>query len=242
MANQRDGGTVIIGVEDDGQTLTPVGLLDADLATWRYDDVADALAVYADPPVIFELNYLQHDGKTFVVLRVSEFHDIPVLCRKSYSDVLREGACYVRPRRIPETAEIPSHADMRDLLDLATAKRLRQYIEQAHTIGINLSSPALSTGATLFAEQRSGRTSDLLEKIRSRGYWEVAIHPGRFDHKRVTSLGHLYPLLQKTAVSRRGWDFPHLDAHQRTHRDIDWIGEETDFANRLESWRFYQSG
>jgi hypothetical protein len=52
----------------------------------------------------------------------------------------------------------------------------------------------------------------------------------------------LYPLLQKTAVSRRGWDFPHLDAHQRTHRDIDWIGEETDFANRLESWRFYQSG
>jgi hypothetical protein len=131
---------------------------------------------------------------------------------------------------------------MRDILDLATEKRLRQYIEQAHAIGINLSSPALTTGTALFAQQRSGRTSDLLEKIQSRGYWEVTIHPGRFDQKRAQSLGDLYPVLQKTSVSLRGWDFPHLDTHQQPHRDIDWIGEEVDFANRLESWRMYQSG
>ena len=55
MANRRDGGTVVIGVEDSGTSLSPIGLSDADLATWTYDAVADGIAVYADPNVSFEL-------------------------------------------------------------------------------------------------------------------------------------------------------------------------------------------
>ena len=54
MANRRDGGKVIIGVADNGGVLSPVGLNEDDLITWRYDDIADGIAAYADPSVSFE--------------------------------------------------------------------------------------------------------------------------------------------------------------------------------------------
>ena len=49
MANRRDGGMVIIGVADRGSALEPVGTGDADLATWRYDAVADQVARLCRP-------------------------------------------------------------------------------------------------------------------------------------------------------------------------------------------------
>jgi len=135
MANRRDGGRVVIGVEDNGGVLTPVGLSKSDQETWRYDDVATKLAVYADPSVSFELETQQYNGNDYVVLYVREFEDIPVLCKKDYQGVLRKGACYVRPRRKPETIEIPTQEDMRDLVDLATEKRLRRHLEQTRRAG-----------------------------------------------------------------------------------------------------------
>lgn len=49
--------------------------------------------------------------------------------------MLRKGACYVRPRRKPETTEIPTQEDMRDLLDLAAEKRLRKNLERVSRAG-----------------------------------------------------------------------------------------------------------
>ena len=84
--------------------------------------------------------------------------------------------------------------------------------------------------------------SELLEKIRSRGYWRVVIRPGNFVEKRVANISALYPLLQKTSVQIRGWDYPHLDVHTPPHVDIDWIAQESEWCQYLEMWRFYQSG
>ena len=94
------------------------------------------MRAYADPGVSFELEVKEYDGRRYVVLEVEEFSDIPVLCKRSYNDVLRDGACYVRTRRKPETSEIPAQAEMRDLLDLAIEKGMTRYIEQAKRIGL----------------------------------------------------------------------------------------------------------
>ena len=143
MANRRDGGTVVIGVEDNQTSLTPVGLTDEDLVTWSYDAVADGIAVYADPYVSFELQTLAHAGKNYVTIEVREFEDIPVLCKRDFPDVLRNGACYVRTRRKPETSEIPAQAEMRDLLDLATDKGVRRFLARAEsTRMISFNAPA----------------------------------------------------------------------------------------------------
>ena len=150
MANQRDGGLVIIGVDDDGNAM---GLPEDQLATWDYDDVAASLAEYADPYVNFELQVLAYDGRSFVILRVAEFEEIPVLCKRDYPEVLRKGACYVRTRRMPETSEIPSQTEMRELLELAVDKGVRRFIERARATGLLTSGPVPPTDQERFEEQ-----------------------------------------------------------------------------------------
>jgi predicted HTH transcriptional regulator len=136
MANKIDGGSVIIGMEDVGDSFNPIGLSDADLRTWTYDAVADQIARYADPSVSFVLETKENIGDRFVVLEVSEFSEIPVLCKRAYGSVLRDGACYVRTVRKPETTDIPTQADMRALLDLAIDKGMRRFIDRSQLTGL----------------------------------------------------------------------------------------------------------
>jgi len=127
LSNRRYGGKVIIGVVDDGQSLSPTGLSPTDLATWRHEDVSGSIGSYADPFVTLHTAHIQFEGKDFVVIDVEEFEDVPVVCKKNYPDVLRDGACYVRRRGRIESSEIPNSSEMRQLLDLSTEKALRRY-------------------------------------------------------------------------------------------------------------------
>ena len=158
MANRRDGGSVIIGVtEQDGRPV-PEGISAADLNTWNYDAVADQIARYADPGVRFALEVKEYKGNRYVGIEVAEFDDIPVLCKRAYNGVLRPGACYVRPRRKPETTEIPTQADMRDLLDLATVKWIRRHSDWMRRAGITPFAAARppDADAALFHQEAEG--------------------------------------------------------------------------------------
>lgn len=164
MSNRRDGGLIIIGVNDTGNALMPEGLTANDLSSWNYDHVSDGLKEYADPSVSFELDVKEYQTREYVVLTVREFQDIPILCKKPYTSsgnvVLKEGACYVRSRRKPETAEIATQEDMRDLLDLATEKRLRRYLSQAQRAGVAL----VPLPATLTALDEARPDQELFDK------------------------------------------------------------------------------
>ena len=110
------------------------------------------------PAWSFDRIILKHDGNHVVILRVYEFEDIPILCRRNVQGekgkpLLRDGACYVRSRRKPETAEIPTHEDMRELLELATEKRLRAFLRQARAAGFDIAGGAQPTDQELFAQQ-----------------------------------------------------------------------------------------
>lgn len=137
MANRRDGGRIVLGLrEGPGGTLELVGLTDEDEATWRHDHLADAIAGYADPYVEFQVENRRHEEKLYVLIEVSEFGEVPVICRKGYPTnpqpgqqaILRAGAIYVRTRRKPETSEPPGQTEMRELIELATEKRLRSFL------------------------------------------------------------------------------------------------------------------
>ena len=160
MANRRDGGNIVIGVSEEEDSLNPVGLEDVDLITWGYDTFAEQIARYADPSVSFELEPKEYNGKQYILIKVTEFEDIPILCKRAYDDVLRDGACYVRTHRKPETSELPTQTEMRDLLDLATEKGVRRYLEQAQRIGI-ISLPAI-TPKTADEERFNQELGDLI--------------------------------------------------------------------------------
>jgi hypothetical protein len=144
MANRRDGGYVILGVE--GDPPEPVGLNETQVDSWaKYDDVAAAVNEYASPSVSFELDPPKdYRGQMLVVITVHEFSDIPVLCRRDVQapskrtepPILRRGACYVRSRRKPETSEIPSEEEMRELLELAIDKGVRKFVARVQAAGL----------------------------------------------------------------------------------------------------------
>jgi predicted HTH transcriptional regulator len=150
MANRRDGGHVILGVEESTKP-DPVGLSDEQAESWlNYDDLSASVNEYASPCVRFEPELHTFWGKKFVIIRVHQFDDIPILCAKDYNEpgkapVLRRGACYVRVRHKPETSEIPSEEEMRDLLELAIDKGVRKFVTRAQKAGLFPTIPGVPT-------------------------------------------------------------------------------------------------
>jgi predicted HTH transcriptional regulator len=159
MANRRDGGLVVVGVsENPDKTLNPAGVSRADLPRWDYDRLAGVVSGFADPSVELALEQRRVGERSFLVVSVREFVEIPILCKKSNSplndagvttregEILRQGACYVRSRRKPETTEIPTQEDMRALIALATEKGVRRFVQLASSSGL-ISVPPRSPGA-----------------------------------------------------------------------------------------------
>lgn len=83
----------------------------------------------------------------------------------------------------------------------------------------------------------------LLERIRSRCYWQALIRPEQFIANRIEDYGRLRPIVRESAVSLRGREFPHVaDQREIKRGGDDWVGEEQDWQDHLELWRLYQSG
>jgi predicted HTH transcriptional regulator len=121
FANVRDGGHIVIGVEDG--TFARQGVDAEILASYQLDVMRDQMTKYADPHVDFSVSFPKdREGKQYVVIRVLSFREVPVICRKNSTDV-REGAIYYRTtNRRPESAPINNSYDMRDLITTAAAR------------------------------------------------------------------------------------------------------------------------
>jgi|CXWL01.1.fsa_nt_gi predicted HTH transcriptional regulator len=135
MSNKRDGGYVTIGVDDDHTGLQASGLTQSDQTTWNHDDLADMVAKYADPSVELRTSLVELDGQRLFVIRVEEFDDVPVFCKKPYPEIL-ENRLYVRSRKKPETSEVATAEDLREVIELAVDKRLQKWLRQSIDAGI----------------------------------------------------------------------------------------------------------
>lgn len=158
MGNLRDGGHVVVGIDDGDPAAMLPGLEPNDLASWlAYDDVARAMAEYADPPLRFDIAEVElSSGARVAVIEVFEFADIPHFCAKQYQSVLRKGALYVRPRKVPETSEVASSVEMREVVELATEKALRNYVETAERAGLRLApSEPVPSDAVRYDDERA---------------------------------------------------------------------------------------
>lgn len=149
MANRRDGGRVVLGIREDRPgELEYIGLTAAEAATWRPDDLAAALAPIADPYVAVNVEEHHYEEKLYLLLQVQEFEEVPVICRRHFppsltagqSPILRAAAIYVRTRRKPETSELPSQTEMRELIELATEKRIRSLFGTLGRAGLEVAS------------------------------------------------------------------------------------------------------
>lgn len=156
MANITDGGTIIIGVAERDGGFIQEGVLDEHLSTYDGDEVQAYVNSFADPYVRLELHHVPDEGRTFVAIVVYEFDQIPVVCKRASGDLLRQGAIYTRSHRIPETCEVPTQTEMREITELATDKGIRRFITRLHRVGIPVEETAMRSDEETFAKQLEG--------------------------------------------------------------------------------------
>jgi len=138
MANLEGGGFLVLGMRAGESGYEPDGLRTEHLATYSEDDIHSFVNRYAMPYVDLRVDDFPYMAKRFLVISVSQFEDVPVICRRD-GEGLRKGAIYVRSRRMRETTEIQHETDMRELIDLATQRMLRRAVGALGPLGDALS-------------------------------------------------------------------------------------------------------
>lgn len=85
--------------------------------------------------------------------------------------------------------------------------------------------------------------SELTEKVKSRGHWDVTVRPAAFDPERLP-YAKLDEVIEGAVVRLRGWPVPFIDARKQHKREQDWIGQDNsaEVVDHYEAWRFFMSG
>ena len=82
----------------------------------------------------------------------------------------------------------------------------------------------------------------VLDLLRTRGYWRVAIRPTSFEEHHIPDYSELFSIVQKNSVRLQGWDYPHIDDRTPQFTGANWVGQEINWQDEIEVWRFYTSG
>lgn len=122
MANVRDGGRILIGVEDG--TFVRQGVSAEQKGTYDIDTMKDQMSQYADPSADFGVSFPKdHDGKEFIAITVRPFVEIPVICKKDSGDTKKGEIYYRNSSGRPQSSRVSNSYDMRDIIEVALARR-----------------------------------------------------------------------------------------------------------------------
>ena len=145
MSNIRDGGTIVIGVQEKNEIFEPIGISDTNFETFKQDDISSFVNEYADPFVEVSLNRVELKDKKYVVIQIEEFSELPVICKKDGVQGLFRGEIYTRPRRKNETVKVPSQVEMREIVDMAVEKSNLLLSKRLHKSGIEVNTTQVNS-------------------------------------------------------------------------------------------------
>lgn len=237
MANKRDGGLIILGVEEGSTGPTATGLSNADLQTYRDDEILSFINRFADPYVRASIHRVSVNGRNFVVIEVDEFDEQPVVCKRNGDEDIREGAIYVRSRQRSETCAVRSQTEIRELLDIAIERGVRRFARIASGAGLAIH-PEVDDQQN-FDAQLTRFVSDVEDHVPA-AHWRIQIRPHNFEQDRISPLPDLWSLVDRCHVRHYGWSVPKYSHDDRAHGQ-DYIGWPAS-GNYDERWRCYQSG
>ncbi len=250
MGNLRDGGLVCLGIDEPRMCEMQPGLSPEQVAAWiDYDLVQAAIARYADPPVSFEPGAVHLSADVdVVVLQVDEFDSVPHLCRRDFDRELAAGELYIRPAGMPRSARVPDSREMREVLELAIDKGVREFLRRTRAVGLGLTDLRSSEDADRAAFEAEvaeawETDSTTLERLRSLGHTDIAIRALPYEHERLGPAPR-EAMLAELAVRMRGWPLPYIDQREGIIRAGTFIGQDITptVVPHLEAWRLTTSG
>lgn len=245
MSNTKDGGSILFGVKDDD--FNYFGLSDEDQNSFDQTKVNDFLHKYTDPKHTCSVYKTEFDGKKVILIRVPEFADTPIICKKNADDshssqLLKAGGIYIRTAK--GTSElVPSSEEMRELLNRATLKRGDELLSNIERLLKGV--PLTKDGDEKYKEEIAGAekyvADSLGENLNDVGSWEVTIYPKGYEPSRIESPNKVKELVDEARVSLRGWSFPHEDKDNQANFNN---GRQsfTIWDRYIEAFRAYESG
>jgi predicted HTH transcriptional regulator len=137
MSNTRGGGDIVLGVRDND--FEPVGLPEDDFDSFDQTSINDFLHRYTDPPFSCQIYKLTVDAKRFVVVRVPEFREMPIICMRDANStktgklILRNGGLYLRTEKATSQG-ISNSYEMRELLERAITRAADKLASQFKSV------------------------------------------------------------------------------------------------------------
>ncbi len=85
--------------------------------------------------------------------------------------------------------------------------------------------------------------SAVVDRIRARGHWDIAIHPESFRPDRVP-LDQLENTIANAVVRLRGWPVPYIEPRETSLRGATWVGQDIEARTvpHQEAWRLFTTG
>jgi hypothetical protein len=86
-------------------------------------------------------------------------------------------------------------------------------------------------------------TAEIPVPVQNMPHWRVNFRPEEYRPESVPRIHDLFELVDRSAVSFRGWNYPHASS-RLTERTVskDYVASWANFMGHVEYWRLYQSG
>lgn len=145
LVNTRDGGSVIIGIEEDRNGINPrinmVGMTEEEINSFNYDILKSIIDSFASSNTEFDISEAFHDGKKYLVIQVNEFEEFPVICKRngqyineSRDRILREGDVYCRSKKgRPSTIRV-SYNEIKEIIESSIDKGNKKLKQRGYVL------------------------------------------------------------------------------------------------------------
>lgn len=215
LANCRDGGVIVVGKsESQPGKFVLTGLTAPQASSFETTKVATWVNNHCSPPVNVVCYRQDHQSRSFIVIAVSEFHDVPVICSKQYEVpspgksakvLLRRGTVYVRTANA-ESAPLSSVEEIRQLVGLATMKRADQMLAMFQAMLKGRPLLAEKPHEELFQAEREEVRAILDSELKGHveeGAWTFLCHPVRYQAARWEETDTLKKVMESSSVRVR---------------------------------------
>lgn len=220
LANCRDGGVIVVGKsEPQPGKFRLDGLFDEQASSFDTTKVANWVNNHCAPHVHLVCYRHEHDSKQFIVIAVSEFHDVPVICTKQFElpsgktnkVILRKGTVYIRTPNA-ESAPLSLVEEVRELVGLATTKRADQMLAMFKSMMKGQPLLEEKPHEDLFEAEieqvQSALDAELDSKVQ-KGAWNFICYPAQYQVDRWEDTSTLKSIVEKSAVRVRR-EFPQI--------------------------------
>lgn len=254
FSNTQDGGTLIIGIgeREDGTGYDIEGLTHDQLRTYDISSVGSFVNERCEPAAKFDLRTFEYRGKHLIVIQISEFDSVPIVCKKDAQKrggkdfIFKKGQIFIRTDDA-KSKPIQSAEEMHKLLGLGITKKGDELLQSIQRIirGFPIIETAITPEEMYFEEieQSEEDFQNAFKDYEEYGFWDFVVYPLEYIEKRIDNHRELKDRLQEAKVTLRSRSFPYTRGEEilNVKNGIRKSAEYTT-TRFYQIWRLYMSG